>query len=395
VKTETGRKHLLGIGELTAEEITHVLDTAESFREISQREIKKVPTLRGRTVINLFFEPSTRTRTSFEIAGKRLSADTINISSSTSSVTKGETLLDTARNLEAMSPDFIIIRHPSAGAPHALARVCRAAVVNAGDGAHEHPTQALLDALTIRQRKQRIEGLEVAILGDILHSRVARSNTHLLTKLGARIRLAGPGTLAPPEFASLVEAGEVKIANRVEEAIDGADVVMVLRIQRERQTAAFFPSLREYAVHYGLNRKRLEAARPDAIVMHPGPMNRGIEIASDVADGTRSLILDQVANGLAVRMAVLYLLDGGSLLGQREAETTKPEFVATETFDAEPQTKEVTTQTRLPLEEELEPVRAGQTTLESAEPGRKFRPLRPKTNRASAGRDDGQRTTDH
>jgi aspartate carbamoyltransferase catalytic subunit len=394
VRTQTGRTHLLGIGELTAEEITHALDTAESFREISQREIKKVPALRGRTVINLFFEPSTRTRTSFEIAAKRLSADTINISSASSSVTKGETLLDTARNLEAMSPDFIVIRHPSAGAPHALARICRAAIVNAGDGAHEHPTQALLDALTIRQHKGRIEGLEVAILGDILHSRVARSNTHLLTKLGARVRLAGPGTLAPPEFASLVEHGDVKIANRVEEAIEGADVVMVLRIQRERQATAFFPSLREYAVHYGLNRKRLDAARADAIVMHPGPMNRGIEIASDVADGTRSLILDQVANGLAVRMAVLYLLDGGSLLGQREAKTLKPEALI-ETIDSGSRTKEVTTQTRLPLEDELEPAHAGQTRLEGVKARRRFRPLRPKTEHASVGQNDGQSTTDN
>ena len=316
METRLERRHLLGIAELTPAEIAHVLDTAETFREINAREIKKVPTLRGRTLVNLFFEPSTRTRTSFELAGKRLSADTINISSSTSSVIKGETLLDTARNLEAMAPDFIVIRHPSAGAPHALARVCRAAVVNAGDGAHEHPTQALLDALTIRQQKGRIEGLEVAILGDVLHSRVARSNTHLLTKLGARVRLAGPGTLAPPEFASLAASGEVMIANRVEEAVERADVVMVLRIQRERQSSAFLPSLREYAVHYGLNLKRLGAAKPNAIVMHPGPMNRGIEIASDVADGTRSLILDQVANGLAVRMAILYLLAGGSLLAQ-------------------------------------------------------------------------------
>ncbi|HEX8069674.1 MAG TPA: aspartate carbamoyltransferase catalytic subunit [Pyrinomonadaceae bacterium] len=310
------RKDLLGIRELTPREITLVLDTAENFRAVSEREIKKVPTLRGRTVINLFFEPSTRTRTSFELAGKRLSADTINISAATSSVTKGETLLDTARNLEAMAPDFIVLRHPSAGAPHALARVCRAAVINAGDGAHEHPTQALLDALTMRQHKGRIEGLEVAILGDILHSRVARSNLHLLTKLGARVRLAGPGTLVPPEFASLVEGGAVLTAHRIEAAVEGADVVMVLRIQRERQDAAFFPSLREYAVHYGLNLKRLAAAKPDAIVMHPGPMNRGIELASDVADGTRSLILDQVTNGLAVRMAVLYLLAGGAALAQ-------------------------------------------------------------------------------
>ncbi|HEV2914518.1 MAG TPA: aspartate carbamoyltransferase catalytic subunit [Pyrinomonadaceae bacterium] len=303
-------QHLLGIRELSAREITHILDTAESFRDISRREIKKVPTLRGRTVINLFFEPSTRTRTSFEIAAKRLSADAINISANTSSVTKGETLLDTARNLEAMSPDVIVIRHSAAGAPHQLARICRAGIVNAGDGAHEHPTQALLDALTIRERKGRIEGLKVAIIGDILHSRVARSNIHLLTKLGATISIAGPGTLVPDDFAELVEEGVV-VEPRIEGALERADVVMILRIQRERQTSAFFPSMREYAVHYGLNLKRLDAARPDAIVMHPGPMNRGIEIASDVADGARSLILDQVTNGLAVRMAVLYLLVGG------------------------------------------------------------------------------------
>jgi aspartate carbamoyltransferase catalytic subunit len=302
-------KHLLGIRELSAREITHLLDTAESFRDISRREIKKVPALRGRTVINLFFEPSTRTRTSFEIAAKRLSADAVNISASTSSVTKGETLLDTARNLEAMSPDVIVIRHSSAGAPHQLARICRASIVNAGDGAHEHPTQALLDALTIRERKGRIEGLTIAIIGDILHSRVARSNIYLLTKLGATVKIAGPGTLVPGEFAELVEEGVI-VEPRIEAALEGADVVMILRIQRERQTSAFFPSMREYAVHYGLNLKRLELAHAEAIVMHPGPMNRGIEIASDVADGTRSLILDQVTNGLAVRMAVLYLLVG-------------------------------------------------------------------------------------
>ncbi len=306
------QRNLLGIRGMSAEEINHFLDTAETFREVSEREIKKVPTLRGRTVINLFFEPSTRTRTSFEIAGKRLSADVINVSSSSSSVTKGETLFDTARNLEAMSPDLIVIRHPSAGAPHQLARVCRAAVVNAGDGAHEHPTQALLDALTIRQHRGGFENLRVAIIGDILHSRVARSNAHLLTTLGASVAVAGPGTLAPPEFAALAGGGNLTVASRVEEAVEGADVVMVLRIQRERQDKAFLPSLREYAVHYGLNRKRLGLAKPDAIVMHPGPMNRGIEIASDVADGARSLILDQVANGLAVRMAVLYLLGGGA-----------------------------------------------------------------------------------
>jgi aspartate carbamoyltransferase catalytic subunit len=311
MSTNFKRKDLLGIRELSASEITHILDTAESFRDISRREIKKVPTLRGRTVINLFFEPSTRTRTSFEIAAKRLSADAINISASTSSVTKGETLLDTARNLEAMAPDCIVVRHSSAGAPHQLARICRAGVINAGDGAHEHPTQALLDALTIRERKGHISGLKVAIIGDILHSRVARSNLHLLTKLGATVSVAGPGTLVPAEFGDLVEEGVV-VERRIEDAIEGADVVMILRIQRERQDAAFFPSMREYAVHYGLNLKRLEGAAQDAIVMHPGPMNRGIEIASDVADGTRSLILDQVSNGLAVRMAVLYLLTGGT-----------------------------------------------------------------------------------
>ena len=312
MRAKLSQRHLLGIRGMSAGEITHVLDTAETFREVSEREIKKVPTLRGRTVINLFFEPSTRTRTSFEIAGKRLSADVININSSSSSVTKGETLLDTARNLEAMSPDLIVIRHPSAGAPHQLARVCRAGVVNAGDGAHEHPTQALLDALTIRQQKGSLRGLRVAILGDILHSRVARSNAHLLTTLGASVSLAGPGTLAPPEFASLAVGGGLRVESRIEDAIEGADVVMVLRIQRERQDSAFLPSLREYAVHYGLTLKRLRLAKPDAIVMHPGPMNRGIEISSDVADGARSLILDQVANGLAVRMAVLYLLGGGA-----------------------------------------------------------------------------------
>jgi aspartate carbamoyltransferase catalytic subunit len=322
MKAQFAQRHLLGIRGLSADEINYVLDTAESFREINAREIKKVPTLRGRTVINLFFEPSTRTRTSFEIAGKRLSADVINISSSSSSVSKGETLLDTARNLEAMSPDLIVIRHPSAGAPHQLARICRASVVNAGDGAHEHPTQALLDALTIRQQKGSLRGLRVAIIGDILHSRVARSNAHLLTTLGASVAVAGPGTLAPPEFAALTGGGELRVERRVEDAVEGADVVMVLRIQRERQDKAFLPSLREYAVHYGLNMKRLALAKPDAVVMHPGPMNRGIEIASDVADGARSLILDQVANGLAVRMAVLYLLGGG--VGTMAPQTSLP-----------------------------------------------------------------------
>src|ERR1051325_10571503 len=244
------RKHLLGIRELEAGEITHLLDTAESFRDVSKREVKKVPALRGRTVINLFFEPSTRTRTSFEIAAKRLSADAVNVSVLTSSVSKGETLLDTARNLEAMAPDCLVIRHSMAGAPHHLARMGNAPIVNAGDGSHEHPTQALLDALTIREHKQTIAGLNIAIIGDVLHSRVARSNIYLLTKLGARVRVAGPRTLVPAEFAGLIEAG-VRLERRIEEAIVGADVVIILRIQRERQTDAFFPSMREYAVPYG------------------------------------------------------------------------------------------------------------------------------------------------
>ncbi len=310
------RKHLLGIRELEAGEIVHLLDTAETFRDVSKREIKKVPALRGRTVINLFFESSTRTRTSFEIAAKRLSADAVNISVSTSSVSKGETLLDTARNLEAMAPDCIVLRHSMAGAPHHLARMGHAPIVNAGDGSHEHPTQALLDALTIREHKGDIAGLKVAIIGDILHSRVARSNIHLLTKLGATVSVAGPGTLVPAEFGELVDEG-LRIEKRIEDAIDGADVVMILRIQRERQDAAFFPSMREYAVHYGLHQGHLNRAAADAIVMHPGPINRGIEISSEIADGSRSLILDQVTNGVAVRMAVLYLLAGG---GRSEVE---------------------------------------------------------------------------
>jgi len=318
------RKHLLGIRELSADEITHLLDTAETFRDVSRRQIKKVPALRGRTVINLFFEASTRTRTSFEIAAKRLSADAVNISVSSSSVTKGESLLDTARNLEAMAPDCIVVRHSMAGAPHHLARMCNAPIVNAGDGSHEHPTQALLDALTIREHKGRIEGLRVAIIGDILHSRVARSNIYLLTRLGASVRVAGPGTLVPAEFAELVEQG-LRLERRVEGAIEGADVVMILRIQRERQDAAFFPSMREYAVHYGLRASHLERAAPEAIVMHPGPINRGIEISSEVADGNRSLILDQVTNGVAVRMAVLYLLARGvhAKLPEEKAESVK------------------------------------------------------------------------
>ena len=320
-------KHLLGIRELSADQITHLLDTAETFRDVSRREIKKVPALRGRTVINLFFEPSTRTRTSFEIAAKRLSADAVNISVSTSSVSKGETLLDTARNLEAMAPDCIVIRHSAAGAPRHLARACNAAIVNAGDGAHEHPTQALLDALTIREHKGRIAGLRVAIVGDVLHSRVARSNIYLLSKLGATISVAGPGTLVPREFADLIESG-VRVDRSVNEAVADADVVMILRVQRERQTDAFFPSMREYAVHYGLHVSHLSLAAPEAIVMHPGPMNRGIEIASEIADGGRSLILDQVTNGVAVRMAVLYLLAGGASKSENGAKKQNGKNVA-------------------------------------------------------------------
>ena len=305
------RRDLLGIRDLSAEEIKGILDTAENFREINQREIKKVPTLRGKTVINLFFENSTRTRTSFELAAKRLSADAVNISVSSSSVAKGETLIDTALNLDAMSPDCIVVRHGSAGVPHQLAKVSKAAIVNAGDGTNEHPTQALLDAMTIREHKKKIAGLEVAIIGDILHSRVARSNIQLLTKLGAKVRVAGPKTLVPADFVHLVEK-DLTVAKNIEEAIEGADVVMILRIQKERQDSAYFPTLREYSIHFGLTQERLNLAKEDAIVLHPGPMNRGIEIASEVADSSRSLILDQVKYGVAVRMAVLYLATGGT-----------------------------------------------------------------------------------
>jgi aspartate carbamoyltransferase catalytic subunit len=318
------RRDLLGIRDLSAAEIVGILDTAENFREINSREIKKVPTLRGKTVINLFFENSTRTRTSFEIAAKRLSADSVNISVSTSSLTKGETLIDTALNLDAMAPDCIVVRHGSAGVPHQLAKVSQAAIVNAGDGANEHPTQALLDAMTIREHKGKIKGLEVAILGDIIHSRVARSNIHLLTKLGANVRVAGPGTLVPRDFEYLINCAnpqsairnpQLKVCPNIEEAITDADVVMILRIQRERQDAAYFPTLGEYSIHYGLTNDRLNLAKEDAIVLHPGPMNRGIEIASEVADSSRSLILDQVKYGVSVRMAVLYLATGGSMVG--------------------------------------------------------------------------------
>ena len=303
---------MLGIRQLSVGDILNILNTAETFRDVSRREVKKVPTLRGKTVINLFFEASTRTRTSFELAAKRLSADAINISVSTSSVTKGETLLDTAKNLDAMQPDAIVIRHSSAGAPHLLARFSEAAVVNAGDGANEHPTQALLDAMTIRERKGSIENLTIAIVGDILHSRVARSNLYLLTKLGARVRVFGPRTLLPPDFLGLVE-NNLEIAPTLEDVLKDADVVMILRIQKERQDAAFFPSMKEYSIHYGLTEARLNLAKEDVIVLHPGPMNRGVEISSDIADSNRAFILNQVENGLAIRMAVLYLVTGGAV----------------------------------------------------------------------------------
>jgi len=302
------RKDLLGIQELSVEEINLVLDTAESFLEVSTREIKKVPTLRGKTVVNLFYEPSTRTRTSFEIAGKRLSADTINISASTSSVVKGETLIDTAKNLEAMNPDIIVIRHSAAGAPHILAGLLRQSIINAGDGAHEHPTQALLDMMTIRSKKGRIAGLHVAIVGDIAHSRVARSNIHGLNKMGAHVSVVGPATMIPRD----IEKMGVRSYTRIEEAIRDADIIMMLRIQTERERQSIFPSLREYAQFFSLNRRNIELASKEVLIMHPGPINRGVEISPEIADGPRSVILDQVTNGVAVRMALLYLLTGGS-----------------------------------------------------------------------------------
>ncbi len=300
-------KDLLGIAELTPEEILLILDTTEAMKEISQRQIKKVPALRGRTVVNLFFEPSTRTRTSFEIAEKRLSADTLGVAVASSSVVKGETLVDTARNIEAMGPSMIVLRHASSGAPHLLSRICKSPIINAGDGLHEHPTQALLDAFTIRERKGRIAGLKVAIVGDLLHSRVLRSNVLLLTKLGADVWVCGPPTLIPMGLAAM----GVTTTTSVDAAVEGADVVMMLRIQLERMEGGFFPSLREYFRVFGMTDARLRRAKPDVIVMHPGPINRGVEISSEVADGPYSVILDQVANGVAARMAVLYLLAGG------------------------------------------------------------------------------------
>jgi aspartate carbamoyltransferase catalytic subunit len=306
--TSFPHKHLLGIETLSAEDLTTILDLGERFGEIALRPIKKVPTLRGKTVINLFLEPSTRTRTSFEIAAKRLSADAVNISGSTSSTVKGETLLDTAANLDAMQPDIVVIRHGQAGAAAMVAKHIKASVVNAGDGAHEHPTQALLDCSTIRAHKGKIAGLTVAICGDITHSRVARSDIHALTKLGATVRLAGPRTLLPMG----VEAMGATAFERIEPALEGADVIIMLRIQKERFGTPLFPNTREYSRYFGLSAKRLELAHRDAIVMHPGPINRGVELDPAIADGPRAVIMDQVSRGVAIRMAVLYLLGGGT-----------------------------------------------------------------------------------
>ena len=297
-------KDLLSIDDLSVDEIQLILDTAEAMQEVGTRTIKKVPALRGKTVVNLFFEASTRTRASFEIAEKRLSADTLNVAVTGSSVAKGETLADTVRNLEAMAPDMIVLRHASAGAGHLAARLCRARVINAGDGMHEHPTQALLDALTIRRHKGRFEGLNVTIIGDLLHSRVLRSNVLLLRALGAEVCACGPATLMLPDMERL----GVRATTSIDEAVEDADVIMLLRIQLERMSGYFFPSLREYFQQFGMTVARLRRAKQDVTIMHPGPMNRGVEIASEVADGPYSVILEQVANGVAVRMAVLYLL---------------------------------------------------------------------------------------
>jgi len=298
------QRHLLGLEGMSAEAIGAVLDSAASFKEISERDIKKVPTLRGKTVINLFYESSTRTRTSFEIAAKRLSADTINVSASGSSVSKGETLADTARNLEAMKPDALVVRHGTSGACALLARHVTCPIINAGDGCHEHPTQALLDCLTIREHLGRISGLTVAIVGDLLHSRVGRSNVHALRALGANVRLVGPPTLLPPDFASF----GCELHHRLADGVRDADVIMMLRIQRERMGRNFFPSLEEYAQYFCLTEEVVRLAKPQVIILHPGPMNRGLEIASSVADGPYSLVMNQVTNGLAVRMALLYML---------------------------------------------------------------------------------------
>ena len=311
------RKDLLGLEDLGAQEIISILDTARTFREVLDRPIPKVPSLRGMTAANLFFEPSTRTRLSFELAEKRLSADTVNFQTSGSSVSKGETLRDTARNIEAMGIHLVVIRHQSSGAPHYLAQHLKAGVINAGDGTHEHPTQGLLDIFTMREKRGAIEGLRVAIIGDVMHSRVARSNIWGLTKLGAHVTVAGPPTMMPAE----VERFGVTVAKNIDEAIEGADVVNILRVQLERQRGSLYPSLREYARVYGVTSERLRRAKPDVTVMHPGPMNRGVEIAQDVADGKHSVILEQVTNGVAVRMAVLYLLAGHEAPAEASSES--------------------------------------------------------------------------
>ena len=302
------KKDILGIASLSPAEIGLILDTAAGLKEISNRSIKKVPILRGKAVIMFFYEPSTRTRTSFDIAAKRLSADTHSISVSTSSIVKGETLIDTARNLEAMKPDVIVIRHSSSGAPHLMASLLKASIINAGDGAHEHPTQALLDMMTVREHLGKIAGLRIAIIGDIAHSRVARSNMIGFTKMGARVVVSGPPTMIPMG----IESYGVSVTHRIEEAVDGADVIMMLRIQKERLESYLFPTEREYSNYFGLNNKRLKHAKEGVLIMHPGPINRGVEIAPDVADGPYSLILDQVTNGVAIRMALLYLVMGGT-----------------------------------------------------------------------------------
>jgi aspartate carbamoyltransferase catalytic subunit len=301
------RKHLLDIESLSAEEIVTVLDTSKAFKAVGERAIKKVPALRGKTVVNLFVEPSTRTRISFELAAQRLTADVVNFTAEASSFKKGETLKDTARNLEALNADIIVMRHSASGAPHFLARFLHASVINAGDGAHEHPTQALLDLFTIREKKGKIEGLNVTILGDILYSRVARSNIWALTKMGANVTLCGPSTLVPRVFEKM----GCKVTYNVEEAIAQADIINLLRIQHERQRKTMFPSLSEYTSLFGLTKARLARTKPEVLIMHPGPINRGVEIDSEIADSVRSLIIEQVTNGLAVRMAVLFLINGG------------------------------------------------------------------------------------
>ena len=305
-------RHILGIDHLSPSDIQHILSTARSFKEISSRPIKKVPTLRGNTIINLFFEPSTRTRLSFEVAAKRMSADTFNISASTSSATKGETLIDTARNITAMNPDTIIIRHAYSGAPHMLTRYVDAAIINAGDGTHEHPSQGLLDMMTVQEHKGRLDGLKVAIIGDIAHSRVAHSDIQGFSKMGSEVFVYAPATLLPPALEQL----GARVCTSLEEAVEDADVVMTLRIQKERQDDPLLPSFREYSRQFGINQTIVRMARPDAIIMHPGPINRGVELTPDLADCPQSVILDQVTNGVAVRMALLYLVMGNTPVGE-------------------------------------------------------------------------------